>query len=209
MGSREFQEKLADAVSHGIGLLASVVALPLLVVVAVRHGSAWNVTGSSVFGGTMVLLYLASTLYHAFPEGRARDFFHRMDHSAIFIFIAGTYTPFILGPLRGTLGWLLFGAVWGTALTGVILKAAGRLRSRFASVALYVTMGWVVVIAARELWLHVPPAGIAWLVAGGILYTLGVPFYVAKRMRYHHAAWHFFVLGGSICHFFAVLWYTA
>ena len=204
----ESREKLANAVSHGIGLLASIAALPLLVVRAVRNGNAWTITGSIIFGCTMILLYLASTLYHAFPEGRAKAFFHRMDHSAIFLFIAGTYTPFVLGPLRGTLGWLLFGAVWSTALAGVVLKSTGRLRSNFTSVALYVAMGWVVMIAARELWLHVPPAGIFWLVAGGILYTLGVPVYAAKRMRYHHAAWHLFVLGGSACHFFAVLWYT-
>jgi hemolysin III len=208
MDALETRENLANAVSHGIGLAASLVALPFLLVMAVRDGDAWTIAGAGVFGVTMVTLYLASTLYHAFPEGRARMLLRRFDHSAIFLFIAGTYTPFVLGPLRGSVGWILFGAVWGTAVAGVVLKVAGRLKSRVASVALYATMGWVIVAAARELWLRVPPAGIFWLVAGGVCYTVGIPFYAASRMRYHHAAWHLFVMAGSACHFCAILGYA-
>jgi hemolysin III len=157
----------------------------------------------------MVLLYVASTLYHALPQNRAKRVFRALDHGAIFLLIAGTYTPFTLGVLRGTWGWTLLGLVWGLAIAGVILKAVGRLRYPVLSTCLYLGMGWLVLVAVRPLWLRVPPAGLLWLLAGGIAYTAGVAFFAARRLRYSHFVWHLFVLAGTACHFFAVLWYAA
>ena len=165
--------------------------------------------GASIFPTTTVLLYLASILYHALPRTRAKRVFGALDHGAIFLLIAGTYTPFTLGVLRGAWGWTLFGLVWGSALAGVVLKAIGALRHPVLSTSLYLTMGWLALIAVRPLWLRVPQAGLLWLLAGGIAYTAGVAFFAAKRMRYSHFIWHVCVLAGTACHFFAVLWYAA
>ncbi len=202
-------EEIANSVSHGVGLLAALVAAPVLVLDAIQRGDAATVLGAGVFAATMVLLYLASTLYHALPQNRAKRVFRALDHGAIFLLIAGTYTPFTLGVLRGTWGWTLLGLVWGLAIAGVILKAVGRLRYPVLSTCLYLGMGWLVLIAVRPLWLHVPPAGLLWLFAGGIAYTAGVAFFAAQRVRYSHFVWHLFVLAGTACHFFAVLWYAA
>jgi hemolysin III len=165
--------------------------------------------GASVFAATMVLLYLASTLYHALPGSRAKRVFQAVDHGAIFLLIAGTYTPFTLGVLRGPWGWTLFGLVWGLAAAGIALKAVGRLRHPILSTLLYVGMGWLVLIAIRPLWLRVPTAGLLWLLAGGVAYTAGLAFFAARGVRYSHLVWHLFVLAGTACHFFAVLWYAA
>ena len=202
-------EEIANSISHGIGLVFAVIATPILVIAAVRYGNAWNTVGVSVFAASMITLYLASTLYHAITHGRAKRFFRMMDHSAIFLLIAGTYTPFTLGVLRGPWGWTLLGLVWALAIIGLTKKAVFGHRFAWLSVVLYLTMGWLVVIAAPEVMRRVPLSGLAWIIAGGIAYTGGVAFYAAHRVRYAHFAWHIFVIVGTVCHFFAVLWYSA
>jgi hemolysin III len=157
----------------------------------------------------MLLLYLASTLYHALPHSRAKRVFRIIEHSAIFLLIAGTYTPFTLGVLRGPWGSWLLALVWGLALAGILLKVVGGVRYPVLSTSIYVAMGWLVVIAIRPLSLRVPTAGLVWLVLGGVAYTAGVPFFATTRLRFGHFIWHLFVLAGTICHFFAVLWYSA
>lgn len=204
-----FGEELANTISHGLGFLLAVASLPILVVFAVRHGSAMDVVAASVFSATMMLLYLVSALYHAVPAGRAKRVLNRLDHAAIYLFIAGSYTPFVLGVLHGPWGWSLFGVVWGIAALGVTAKLLNRLKHPLWSTALYVGMGWVAVVAAGPLLDRMPAAGLAWLVAGGVSYTLGaVVFLFDSRVRYAHFVWHLFVLGGSACHFFAALWYA-
>jgi hemolysin III len=202
-------EEIANSVSHGVGFLAAVAAAPVLVLSAVQSGGAARITGASVFAATMVLLYLTSTLYHALPRNRAKRVFQVLDHAAIFLMIAGTYTPFTLGVLHGTWGWTLFGLVWGLALAGVVLTATGGVRYPKLSTGLYIAMGWLILIAVKPLWLRVPPWGLFWLLAGGIAYTGGVAFYAAKRVHYSHFIWHLFVIAGTACHFIAVLRYAA
>jgi hemolysin III len=202
-------EEIANSVSHGVGLLAALTAAPVLVLSAVRSGGEARITGASVFAATMVLLYLTSTLYHALPGNRAKRVFQVLDHAAIFLMIAGTYTPFTLGVLRGAWGWTLFGLVWGLALAGVVLATAGGVRYPKLRTGLYIAMGWLIIIAVKPLWLRVPPWGLFWLLAGGIAYTGGVAFYAAKRVRYSHFVWHLFVIAGTACHFIAVLRYAA
>jgi hemolysin III len=202
-------EEIANCVSHGVGFLAALVATPYLVVAAARRGGAATIVGASVFAGTVVVLYLASTLYHALPRNRAKRVFRVIDHSAIYLLIAGTYTPFTLGALRGAWGWTLFGVVWGLAVLGVTLKSVGGIRYPRLSTTLYIGMGWLALIAIRPLWLYVPVAGWLWLIAGGLAYTGGIAFYAAERLRYGHLVWHVFVLIGTTCHFVAVLRYAA
>jgi hemolysin III len=201
-------EEIANSVSHGVGFLAVLAVTPLLVLGAIPHGAA-SVVGVSVFAATMAVLYLTSTLYHAFPHSRAKRMLRVVDHGAIFLLIAGTYTPFMLGIMRGAWGWALFGTVWGLALVGVLFKVVGGLRYPIASTAVYVAMGWVVVVAIQPLWQRMPQAGLMWLVAGGLAYTGGVAFYAMKRVRYSHFLWHLFVLTGTTCHFFAVMGYAS
>jgi len=206
---QSLREEIANSVSHGVGLVAALVGTPFLLVAAVRHGAAGTIVGAGVFAATTLLLYLASTLYHALPRNRAKRVFRALDHGAIFLLIAGTYTPFTLGVLRGAWGWTLFGLVWGLAVAGVVLKAVAGPRYPVLSTSLYLGMGWLVLIAVRPLWLRVPPAGLLWLLMGGIAYTAGVAFFAARQVRYSHFVWHLFVLAGTACHFFAVLWYAA
>lgn len=202
-------EEIANSVSHGVALLAAIAALPFLLAAASHLGVA-DVVGASVFAATMVLLYLISTLYHALPAGRAKRVFMRLDHGAIYVFIAGSYTPFALGVLGGPWGWTLFGLVWSLAVLGVTLKAVDRLSHPWLSAGLYLVMGWLVLIAVVPLVERVPLPGIALLVAGGLAYTIGVVFFMLdSRFRYAHAVWHGFVVAGSGCHFFAVLGYAA
>jgi hemolysin III len=202
-------EEIANSVSHGIALLAALVAAPFLIVSA-RHLTAASIVGAVVFSVTMVLLYLSSTLYHALPVGRAKLVFMKLDHSAIYLFIAGSYTPFALGVLGGGWGWTLFGLVWFMATAGVLLKSFDRLSHPWLSTGLYLLMGWLVLIAAVPLVERVPSAGVALLVAGGLAYTAGVVFFALdSRWRYAHAIWHGFVVLGSVCHFFAVLFFAA
>lgn len=202
-------EEIANSVSHGVGLLASMAAAPFLVLSAVRHGNAARVAGASVFAATMMLMYLTSTLYHALPRNRAKRAFQVLDRAAIFLMIAGTYTPFTLGVLRGAWGRALLGLVWGLALAGVVLTVVGGVRYPKLSTGLYLAMGWLVIIAIKPLWLRVPPWGLFWLLAGGIAYTVGVVFYAAKGVRYGHFVWHLFVITGTACHFIAVLRFAA
>ncbi|MBL8326290.1 MAG: hemolysin III family protein [Rubrivivax sp.] len=202
-------EEVANAVSHGLGFLLAVASLPILVWTAARHGAAADVVGASIFAGTMVLLYLVSTVYHALPAGVAKRWLCRLDHAAIYVFIAGTYTPFTLGAMHGAWGWALFGVVWGMAAFGVTVKLLDRLQHPWVSTGLYVAMGWVVVVAAPWMAERIAVAGLAWLVAGGACYTLGaIVFLFDHRVRYAHFVFHVFVLAGSCCHFFAALWYA-
>jgi hemolysin III len=202
-------EEIANAVSHGAGLVGSFGAAPVLIVHAVRGGGAARTVGASVFAATMVLLYLASTLYHALPTSQAKRVFRVIERSGIFLLIAGTYTPFTLGVLRGPWGWTLLGLVWGLAAVGIGLTAIGGVRYPILSTAVYVAMGWLVLIAVRPLCLRMPTAGLAWLLLGGIAYTAGVAFFAAPRLPFGHFVWHLFVLIGTTCHFFAVMWYAA
>jgi hemolysin III len=201
-------EEIANSVSHGAGLLAGLVAAPFLITAAARQGGAAAVVGASVFAATIVVLYLASTLYHALPHAKAKRVFRVLDHGAVFLLIAGTYTPFTLGPLYGAWGWTLLGLIWGLAALGIVLTAAGGLRYPRLTVGVYLGMGWMVVVAIRPLWLRVPLAGLLWLLAGGIAYTAGVAFLAAKRLRYGHFVWHLLVLAGSGCHAIAVFSYA-
>jgi len=202
-------EEIANSVSHGAGLLAALVAVPFLLVAASELPAA-SIVGASIFAATMVLLYLTSTLYHALPRGRAKRVFMKLDHGAIYLFIAGSYTPFTLGVLHGAWGWTLFGLVWGMAALGILLKAFGRLSHPWLSTALYLAMGWLVLIAVVPLVRSVEPAGVALLVAGGLAYSAGCIFYLLdNRLRYAHAVWHGFVVAGSGFHYFAVFSYAA
>jgi hemolysin III len=202
-------EEIANSVSHGIGFVAALVATPFLLIAAARRGGSLAIAGASIFAATVLVLYLASTIYHALPHNKAKRLFRILDHSAIFLLIAGTYTPFTFGVLRGSWGWTLFGVVWGLAVLGITMKTMAGLRYPRLSTVLYIGMGWLALIAIRPLWLHVPLAGWLWLIAGGVAYTAGVAFFAAERVRYSHLVWHLFVLLGTVCHFVAVLWYAA
>jgi hemolysin III len=197
-------EEIANSVSYGVALLAAALAMPVLVADAARRGDPVLVLGASVFCGSVLLLYLASTLYHA-PPGRAKPVLRILDHGAIYLLIAGTYTPFALGPLRGPWGFGLLGAIWTLAATGIALKAIGGLRHPALSTTSYLGMGWLVVVAAKPLWLSLTTEGLVWLLSGGISYTAGVAFFAAPRLRCGHFVWHLFVIAGSTCHFLAVL----
>ena len=209
-GSRAWTlgEEVAHSITHGVGLLAAVTGLVVLVLLAAATRDPWRITACSIYATTLVLLYAASTLYHALSATRARNVFRVLDHSAIFLLIAGTYTPFALVSLRGPWGWTLLGIVWGLAIIGVAAKAIYGTRWPILSTALYIGMGWTVVIALKPLVDHVPAGGVAWLVAGGLAYTGGVVFYAWTRLRYSHAIWHVFVLAGSVCHYIAVAFYV-
>ena len=202
-------EEVANSVSHGLGLSAAVAAFPVLVMAAQQRGDTAGIVGASVFATTMVLLYLASTLFHALPRCRAKRVFQILDHSAIYLLIAGTYTPFTLGVLRGDWGWTLFGLVWAMAIAGTVLKALGAVRFTTLSTWTYLAMGWLVIIAAKTVWMLVPGWGLFWLIAGGVAYTAGAVFFMAERIRYFHFVWHLFVVAGTACHFIAVLRYAA
>lgn len=202
------REELANSLTHGLGAVLSVAGLVLLVVFAARHGDAWHVVSTAIFGTTLVLLYTASTLYHSLRGDRLKQRLQKFDHAAIFLLIAGTYTPFVLVPLRGPWGWSLFGVVWGLAVVGVALKFWFAGRFRLVSTLIYLAMGWLVMIAIKPLVAALPSGGVKLLVAGGLCYTGGAVFYLWKRLPYHHAVWHLFVLGGSACHWAAVFCYV-
>jgi hemolysin III len=201
-------EEIANSVTHGVGVAFSIVALTLLVTWSVIRGDGWSLAGGIVFGISLVLLYTGSTLYHAIPFPRARHVFKIIDHSAIYLLIAGTYTPFLLVTVRDNGGWWMFGIVWTLAAVGMSLEAFWVYRPRWVSAVVYLGMGWLVVTMWGPLWAHLAPTGIWLLVAGGLAYTLGTVFYVLKRVPYMHMVWHLFVLGGSACHFLAVLMYV-
>lgn len=203
------REEIASTVTHALGLVASVVALPIVVVAAARSRDPFHIVGAAVFGASLVLLYAASTVYHALRPCSAKLVLRKIDHSAIYLLIAGTYTPFALGPLRGAWGWSILGAIWSMALLGIVLKSARGFGRPWLSTTMYVLMGWTALVAIVPLLEQIGWAGLAWLLAGGLCYTGGVIFYATDhRVRYGHALWHLFVMGGSVCHFFGVLLYA-
>jgi hemolysin III len=191
-----------------MGLVAAVAAVPILVMTAARGGNTSYVVGVSIFASSVVALYLASTLYHSLSDGPAKRFFRLVDHSAIFLLIAGSYTPFTLGVLRGPWGWTLLVLVWILATIGLTLKVVFGTRYSWASIVLYVVMGWLALIAIKPIWLNVPRPGVLLILAGGVAYTAGLGFFAAHRVRFNHFIWHLFVIAGTTCHFFAVLWYS-
>ncbi|MBK8595515.1 MAG: hemolysin III family protein [Holophagales bacterium] len=198
-------EEIANAVTHGAGFVASLVAFPYLLVAASRRWGTPEVVGAAVFASSLVALYLFSTLYHAVRPSRAKQVLQKLDHTAIYLLIAGSYTPFTLGALRGPWGWTLLSLVWAIAGTGIALEFLFGKKVHKIAVGLYLAMGWLVCVAAKPLLATVPWPGLVWLAAGGLLYTGGVGFYAATRVRYAHTVWHLFVLGGSICHFVAII----
>jgi hemolysin III len=197
-------EEAANTLSHGIGLVGAIAMAPILIVGALGRGTAADIVGASIFAASLILLYMASTLYHGVRPGRWKQLLRRFDHAAIFVLIAGTYTPFTLGVLRGGWGWALFGVIWGVAVVGIASKLVQGIRGRALSTALYVVMGWLVVVAIQPVLTRVPLPGVLWLVAGGLFYSAGVLFYT-RPTRYAHAIWHVFVLAGSVCHVVSVL----
>ncbi|WP_440225443.1 PAQR family membrane homeostasis protein TrhA [Dokdonella sp. MW10] len=202
-----FRDELASTAIHGLGIVLSIAGLAVLVAFASLYGNAWHITASAVYGTTLILLYTASTLYHGIPNAGAKPVLQLIDHVAIFLLIAGTYTPFTLIGLGGVWGWSLFAAVWTLAIVGIAMKLA-RVRRHGIVVALYLGMGWIGMLAAVPLSERLGAGGMALLIAGGVSYTLGVPFYLRERMPYHHAIWHVFVLLGSVLHFFAILFHV-
>lgn len=201
------KEEVANAIIHGIGAVLSVIALVALIIAASESGTAWHVTSFTIYGVTMLLLYVSSTLVHSFPEGRVKDIFEICDHASIYLFIAGTYTPFLFLVVKGALGWTLFGIVWGMALAGVVFKLFFTKKFLYLSTVLYILMGWLIVFAWNPLVTSLPTGGLMLLVTGGILYTVGAVFYVWRMFPFHHAVWHAFVLAGTVAHFFGVFYY--
>lgn len=198
-------EEIANSITHAIAVGLSIAALVVLIVSAVSDGNAWHIVSFSIFGSTLILLYLASTLYHSIPLPRAKRILKTLDHCAIFLLIAGTYTPFMLVSLRETVGWAVFGVVWGLAVAGVVLKCCFVYRFKRLSLAIYLGMGWLCVLVARDMYATLSGTSLTLLALGGLAYTLGVIFYVWKRLPYNHAIWHLFVIAGSTLHFFSVL----
>jgi hemolysin III len=207
-GGYPFREELACAISHGIGASLGVAGVVVLVALAATRGTVSHVVGCSIFGASLVVMYLASTLYHAIPSRGAKGILQAIDHTAIYLVIAGTYTPFLLVSMKGAWGWALLVIVWGMAAAGITLRAAFGRRAKFLRLALYLAMGWLGIVAIRPLTESLGLAGMSLVVGGGLLYTAGVPFYAWRRLPYHHAIWHLFVLGGSALHFLAILWYV-
>ena len=201
-------EEIANSVTHGLGAALAVAGLVVVVTYASLTRDPWQVVACSIFGATMVVLYTASTLYHSISQPRAKAILRSFDHCAIFLLIAGTYTPFTLISLRGPWGWSIFGVVWGCALAGIVLRTVVGNRWRAPSVVLYVVMGWVAVVAVKPLLGAVEPGGLILMVLGGLAYTVGIVFYAWRTLPYHHAIWHGFVLVGSALHFFAILYYV-
>jgi hemolysin III len=199
------KEEIANAITHGIGVGLAVAALVILVVHAARINDTWKVVSFSIYGATLITLFLSSTLYHAFFDPYVKRFFRILDHSSIFLLIGGTYTPVVIGPMRGGWGWALFGTIWGLTIIGICLKIFAMHKLKWVSLVVYLLMGWIILIAIKPLLSCVSTAFIVWMLLGGLAYSLGVIFYTARKLPYHHAIWHLFVLGGSICHFFAML----
>jgi hemolysin III len=202
------REEVANSMVHGLGAALAVAGLTVLVTLSAQHGDAWRVVSFSIYGASLVLLYTFSTLYHALPWPRAKAVFHRLDHAAIFLLIAGTYTPLSLVVLRGPWGWSLFGVEWGLAAVGIAVKTWLFGRFRRVGVAVYVGMGWAALVAIEPLLSAMPVGGLLWILAGGLAYTGGIAFYVWKTLPYHHAVWHLFVLAGSVCHWICMLLYV-
>jgi len=207
-GRRELSigEEIFNSITHGIGILLSIAALVILIVFAALHGDGWHIVSFTIFGVSLVLLYTSSTLYHSITNAKSKSVFARLDHASIFILIAGTYTPILLTTLRGVMGWVLFGIVWGCAITGVVIRSIYLYRFRKLMVGFYLVMGWMFVLALKSVITHLPAVSLVFLFIGGLTYSLGVIFYAWRSLRFGHGIWHLFVLGGSIMHFFAILY---
>ena len=201
-------EEIANSVTHGMGVLLSIAGLAVLVNFATTRGDAWHIVSCSIYGATLILLYTASTVYHSVPVPRIKGLLRTMDHSAIYLLIAGTYTPFMLVNLRGPWGWSIFGIIWGIATLGIILKTTSFGRLPGVSLGFYLTMGWVIVIAIKPMLAVLDKGGLELLILGGLAYTAGVVFYVWEKLPYSHAIWHLFVMAGSAFHFFSILFYV-
>jgi len=201
-------EEVVHATTHGIGVLLSIAGLSWMLYVSIGAADPWRIVASSVYGATLISLFLASTIYHSMYRSRHRDIFKLLDHCAIYLLIAGTYTPFLLVAMRTDTGWWLFGTIWALATAGIVKKL--WLRHRFPKFALasYLAMGWLIVVAAPQMADAIGPRGMAWLVAGGISYTVGAIFYALDRVPFNHAVWHVFVLAGGACHFLSVIWHV-
>ena len=202
------REEIANSITHGIGIILAIIALGVLVAFAYIYGNTWHIISVSVYGVTLILLYTASTLYHSTQHPPTKNIFQILDHAAIYILIAGTYTPFTLVNLRGPWGWSLFAVVWCLAIIGTVIQFNQMMRWRVVSLILYVGMGWTILVAIKPLITSVATGGIILLVLGGLAYTSGILFYSWKKLKFHHAVWHLFVLAGSTLHFFAVLFYV-
>ena len=202
------REEIAHTITHGIGALLSIAGLAVMVAYASLNGDAWHIVSSSIYGATLIFLYMSSSLYHGIHHPRAKAVLRQLDHAAIYLLIAGTYTPFLLVSLRGAWGWSLFGLIWTLALVGILLEFLHGDRFKKLALGLYLGMGWIVLVAIKPLWERVETGGLILLLVGGLCYSLGVIFYIRKQMAYHHAIWHLFVLAGSCFHFFAVLFYV-
>ena len=201
-------EEILNSVTHGAGALISIAGLVLLIVFSSIYGQATHIVSCTIYGTTLVLLYTASTLYHGFQKPSIKHIFKIFDHSCIYILIAGTYTPFMLVTVRGVLGWTIFGIVWGLTILGIVFKAFFVNRFKIVSTVAYVLMGWLVILAIKPLFHALPGGGIFWLISGGLAYTIGTIFYAWKKLPFNHAIWHLFVLTGSVCHFFAIMFYV-
>ncbi|MFZ4454461.1 PAQR family membrane homeostasis protein TrhA [Salibacterium aidingense] len=202
------KEEMVNAATHAVGIVLSIAAAAILIVFASLNATPFHIVSVTIYGTTMLLLYVCSTLLHLLKHGKVKDLFEILDHASIYLFIAGTYTPFLFHVLEGALSWTLFGIVWGTALAGIGFKVFFVKKFMFLSTIFYIFMGWIIVFAWKPLVETLPSAGIGFLVGGGLLYTVGTVFYMWRHFPYHHAVWHLFVLGGSILHFFAVFLYV-
>lgn len=198
-------DELVNSITHGIGTAISIAGLVVLVVFAAIYGTVWHIVSFSIFGATSILLYLSSTLYHAFYGEKVKRLFRKFDHMGIYLLIAGTYTPFCLTILRGPLGWTLFGIIWGMAIVGIVKEIFLNGKWKIISTIAYLIMGWVIVIAIYPMYMKMTFLGFVFLVAGGIAYSLGTYFFVNEKVKFNHGIWHLFVLAGTVCHFFAVL----
>jgi hemolysin III len=202
---RKDAEELVNSITHGVGLVLSIAGFAVLLTLAIMHGSALRIVSCAIYGSTLICVYAASTLYHGIASPRFKHALKIFDHCAIYLLIAGTYTPFLLVNLGGGWGWSLLGVIWGLAMAGILLKFWFVDHFKIFSTAVYLAMGWLAIVAAKPLLQHVSTQGIVWLVAGGLMYTIGVAFFAAPRLRHGHAIWHVFVMAGSICHYVAVL----
>jgi len=197
-------EEIINSITHGIGALLSVVAMVILIMVASQHGDIWHLVSFSIYGSSLILLYLSSTLYHSFTNPKIKSLFARFDHISIFILIAGTYTPILLTSIRGVWGWSLFGIIWAMAIIGAVIRSIYLHRFRKLMVAVYLVMGWMAVVAGKQIYQSLPATSLIFLVLGGVAYSIGVVFYMWRSLPYAHGIWHLFVLAGSILHFFAI-----
>ncbi|MBN1407237.1 MAG: hemolysin III family protein [Calditrichaceae bacterium] len=200
-------EEIANSITHGIGTALGIAGLSLLVVMAAKQNDVWKIVSFSIYGSTLIILYLASTLYHSFRNEKIKSMLKIIDHASIYILIAGTYTPFMLINLRGPWGWSIFGSIWGMAILGIFFKVFFIGKAKKLSLIVYVFMGWLCMIALKEMLIKIPTGGMIWLAVGGLFYTLGIIFYIWRKLPYNHAVWHLFVLAGSISHYFSVFFY--